>query len=139
MFPPTRIDYANWAKPIKGLFDILNTFPGYREIDLSSFFMVAMPIFAAMLIGDTGYGLIFALPTFIWYDKMVKAAGKEATNLLRIVGIATIVWGVPHRQFLWYNTRKRSLWPVGMSPNRAYPILTPCVKAPVWVWLSPNS
>jgi len=57
--PPTLIKYSKLITPIKGLFDMLSTFPGYREIDLSVFFMIAMPIFAAMLIGDGGYGLLF--------------------------------------------------------------------------------
>jgi V/A-type H+-transporting ATPase subunit I len=92
--PPTLIRYPKWVLPIKGLFDILGTIPGYKEPDLSPFFMIALPIFAAMLIGDAGYGLIFALIPLIKYRKLVAKAGKEKTLLLLTVGIATMVWGI---------------------------------------------
>ena len=92
--PPTLIRYAAWARPIAGLFDILGTFPGYRELDLSSFFMLALPLFAAILIGDAGYGVIFALPGILFYKKMVGAAGKAKTHLLITIGIVTLIYGI---------------------------------------------
>ena len=92
--PPTLIRYPKWARPIKGLFDILGTNPGYREYDLSPFFMIAMPIFAAMLIGDAGYGLIFLLAPAFFYRKLVSKAGKAKTHLIMVIGAATFIWGV---------------------------------------------
>ncbi len=92
--PPTLIRYPRWVRPIKGLFDILGTIPGYKEPDLSPFFMVALPLFAAMLIGDAGYGLIFALIPAIRYRKLVAKAGREKTHLLLSIGIATMIWGM---------------------------------------------
>jgi len=92
--PPTLIQYPRWARPIKGLFDILGTLPGYREMDLSPFFMVALPVFAAMLIGDAGYGLVISLASLIFYRTLVAKAGATKTHLLLIVGVTTLVWGV---------------------------------------------
>ncbi len=92
--PPTLIRYPRWARPMKGLFDVLGTFPGYREYDLSPFFMFALPLFAAMLIGDAGYGLIFVLISVIGYKPLIRKAGKTKTQLIMIVGACTLVWGV---------------------------------------------
>ncbi len=92
--PPTLIRYPGWTRPIKGLFDILGTFPGYKEYDLSGFFMIAFPIFAAMLIGDAGYGLLFLVLPALLYKKLVKAAGKPKTHLLMVIGAVTLIWGV---------------------------------------------
>ncbi len=92
--PPVLIKYPRWASPIKGLFDMLNTFPGYREIDLAAFFMIAMPIFAAMLIGDGGYGLLFLLIGVFMYRKLVGKMGKEGTHLLIVIGALTLIWGI---------------------------------------------
>ena len=83
--PPVLIKYPRWVSPIKGLFDMLNTFPGYREIDLAAFFMIAMPIFAAMLIGDGGYGLLFLLLGIFMYRKLVDKMGKEGDHLLIVI------------------------------------------------------
>lgn len=92
--PPTLTQPPRWAKPIMGLFEILGTVPGYNEFDLSGFFMLALPLFAAMLIGDFCYGVIFTALPLLMYRKMVKAAGKPKTHLILTVGVVTMVWGV---------------------------------------------
>ena len=92
--PPTLIKYPRWVMPIKGLFNMLNTYPGYREIDLAVFFMIAMPVFAAMLTGDGGYGLVFMLPGILFYKKLVRKMGREGTQLLIIFGAAAFIWGI---------------------------------------------
>jgi len=92
--PPTLVRYPRWSGPIKGLFDILGTSPGYREFDVSGFFMIALPIFAAMLIGDAGYGLLFVLLPLVFYRKIVAKAGKVKTHLILVVGAVTVAWGV---------------------------------------------
>ena len=92
--PPTLIRYPRWARPIKGLFDILATLPGYKEFDLSGFFMVALPLFAAMIIGDAGYGLILLGVSLLAYRKLVSFAGKAKIDLLMVVGAVTLVWGI---------------------------------------------
>ena len=92
--PPTLIEYPRWVRPIKALFDMLGTLPGYEEYDLSPFFMIALPLFAAMLIGDAGYGAILAGAGFAFYSKIVRAAGKPSAHLLIIFGLATMLWGI---------------------------------------------
>jgi len=92
--PPTLIKYPRWARPIEALFDILGTTPGYKEFDLSPFFMVAMPLFAAMLIGDAGYGLIFTVVSLLAYGKIRQKAGPPAAQLLLVFGLATAAWGL---------------------------------------------
>ncbi len=91
--PPTKIRYPAWARPICGLFDILGTLPGYDETDLSVFFMVALPVFAAMLIGDGGYGLLFALVPLVFWREMVRVMGRQTSQLVVIFGILTVFWG----------------------------------------------
>jgi V/A-type H+-transporting ATPase subunit I len=92
--PPTLIEYPRWVKPIKALLDMLGTLPGYEEYDLSPFFMIALPLFAAMLIGDAGYGVILASAGVAFYSRIVRAAGKPAAHLLIIFGLATMLWGI---------------------------------------------
>ena len=92
--PPTLIRYPAWARPIKGLFDMLGTLPGYREMDLSPFFMLALPIFTAMLIGDAGYGLLISLAGLLFYKRLVRIAGRPKAQIMVIFGLVTLVWGV---------------------------------------------
>jgi V/A-type H+-transporting ATPase subunit I len=92
--PPTLIRYPSWARPIKGLFDMLGTLPGYREMDLSPFFMLALPVFAAMLIGDAGYGLLISLAGLIFYSRLTRIAGRPKVQIIIIFGLVTLLWGV---------------------------------------------
>ncbi len=91
--PPTLLRLPRWAGPIRGLFEILDTFPGYRELDVSSFFMFALPLFAAMLIGDGGYGIVLTVVPLIFYRSLTKRAGKAKVQLLIVFGLATVAWG----------------------------------------------
>ena len=92
--PPSLVRYPCWARPIEALFKILNTTPGYRESELSPFFMIAMPIFTAMLIGDAGYGAIFILIALLFRGKIKSLAGKPAADLVLVFGLATVIWGL---------------------------------------------
>jgi V/A-type H+/Na+-transporting ATPase subunit I len=91
--PPTLIDYPRWARPMRGLFDLLGTTPGYRETDVSGFFMFALPLFAGMLIGDAGYGLIFLLLPLLFRRRLVPLMGASRATLLMTFGAAALLWG----------------------------------------------
>ncbi|MEJ2679638.1 MAG: hypothetical protein P8174_11275, partial [Gemmatimonadota bacterium] len=91
--PPTLIRYPRWARPIQGLFDMLSMLPGYDEFDLSSVFVVALPIFAGMLIGDAGYGLLFLAVPLVLYRKAIAALGGNNVHLLMMFGAAALAWG----------------------------------------------
>ncbi len=108
--PPTCVRYSWWNRPIKGLFDILGTVPGYRELDLSPFFMIAMPIFAAMLIGDAGYGLLCILACSVFHRKATQFMGKDMTNLVLIFGITTFIWGILSANIFGVQPENLAIW-----------------------------
>ena len=91
--PPTLIRLPRWARPIQGLMKILGLSPGYNEQDVSIGFMIALPIFAAMLFSDAGYGLIMALLPIVFRRKVVAKMGVNVANLMIVIGAASIVWG----------------------------------------------
>ncbi len=92
--PPTLVEYPAWTRPIKGLFDILGTVPGYREFDVSIPFMLALPIFAAMLISDGGYGAVLFLGFLLGYKKFSPSLGADFTKFLIVVGAVSMIWGL---------------------------------------------
>ena len=91
--PPTLIRYHAWTRPVQGLLDMLGTLPGYREIDLSPFFMLALPLFAAMLIGDAGYGLLISLSGLFFRDSLTRMAGRATAQMILVFGLVTLFWG----------------------------------------------
>ena len=92
--PPTLIRPPSWTRPIEGLFSIMGTVAGYREFDVSVPFLIALPIFTAILISDGGYGAIILLALAIGYRPATRILGPRFTQLLMIVGAVTLLWGV---------------------------------------------
>ncbi len=119
--PPTLIRYPWWARPMKGLFQILGTVPGYLEFDVSAAFMIALPILSAILISDTGYGLLYLLLPAVFYRRMKAAGVAELAQLVMVIGACSVVWGVITcsifgYDFSWLLGRQRPFIPVNMEP-----------------------
>lgn len=89
--PPTLVQYKKGVGIIKPLFDILGTVPGYREGDISEWFLMFFTLFFAMIIGDAGYGLIFLLAGIGMHKKSKKLT--TANTLIYVLAIATMIWG----------------------------------------------
>jgi len=92
--PPTLVRPPRWARPIEGLFQMLGTTPGYREFDVSVPFMIALPLFTAILISDGGYGALLFLVPALAYKKVAKKLGEQFTQLLMVVGAISTAWGI---------------------------------------------
>ena len=96
---PTLIENPKWIRPIRVMFSLIGIVPGYREVDISMVFLLFYSLFFAMLVGDTGYGLVFLGLTFLIRKKIGKKAA-DATALLTVLSIATIIWGLLTGSFL---------------------------------------
>lgn len=92
--PPTLVRPPAWARPIEGLFRILGVVPGYREYDVSIPFLIALPLFTAMLIGDGGYGAVLLAAMLLGYRKLARMLGERFVQLLTIVGVVSVIWGL---------------------------------------------
>ncbi len=62
---PTKVKYNKITKLMIPVFDILGTVPGYREYDISFWFLGFFTLFFAMIIGDAGYGCLFMLAALV--------------------------------------------------------------------------
>jgi V/A-type H+-transporting ATPase subunit I len=89
---PTLIKLPKWLKIINPVFQFMGTLPGYREFDVSFWFLLFFSVFFAMLIGDAGYGVIFILATY-WIRKKQPTAPAEPFVLMYVLSATTIVWG----------------------------------------------
>ncbi len=92
---PTLLRNPRWVSIIAPVFKLIEVVPGYRELDISLWFLVFLSIFFGMLIGDAGYGAIFfTLTLFIHLKKGRNLRDKGPFYLLYLFSSATIVWGV---------------------------------------------
>lgn len=91
---PTKLRFNKVSKLIKPVFDILGVLPGYREQDISLWFLLFFVLFFAMIIGDAGYGSLLLIVTIVLMVKSKKKEKKsDAVFLLLVLSIATICWG----------------------------------------------
>ena len=89
--PPTKLKYKGLIRIIQPIYDILGTVPGYREYDISSWFLLFFSIFFAMIIGDAGYGLIFLIAAIVMNVRAKKCS--DTNILLYVLSATTIIYG----------------------------------------------
>jgi len=89
---PTLITIPKLLQISKPLFDFVGITPGYREFDISAWFLIFFSIFFAIIVGDGGYGSIFLIATLIAKKKAAPSA-QVAVNLLLLLSSLTIIWG----------------------------------------------
>ena len=87
--PPSLLRNPKWVERIQPLFKFLDITPGYREADISVWFLMFFTLYVAMIVGDAGYGAIFFLLTLL----ICKKAPKPVVTLLMTLSIGTVVWG----------------------------------------------
>ncbi len=92
---PTLIENPRWIRIVQPVFQLLGTIPGYREVDISFFFLLFFSLFFAMIIGDGGYGVILFSLSLYFAVKEKKRIGvvSDGLILLLVMGFGTIIWG----------------------------------------------
>jgi V/A-type H+-transporting ATPase subunit I len=87
---PVYIKNPKWVKIINPVMSFIDIVPGYKEVDVSIYFLVAFALFFAMLVGDAGYGLVFLLVALLLRKKL----SSQVRVLIYVLSCATILWGV---------------------------------------------
>ncbi|MDR3277022.1 MAG: V-type ATP synthase subunit I [Treponema sp.] len=91
---PTLLRHNKFVSLINPLTDFLEIIPGYREADISGWFLVFFTIFFGMIFGDAGYGAILLLAGLFAVAKTAKKGVPTAFKLLLLLGFSNFVWGV---------------------------------------------
>ncbi len=92
---PTLLRNPKWVGMIKPVLELLGLTPGYRELDVSTPFLIFFGIFFGILIGDAGYGLVYILLTLGLQKKMkLNTEMKTTVSLFYLLGSCAIIWGI---------------------------------------------
>jgi V/A-type H+-transporting ATPase subunit I len=91
---PTKLKNSKFASLIYPLADFLEVVPGYREVDISPWFMLFFCIFFGMIFGDAAYGAIVLIAGLIAVIKTAKKGVPAVVKLLLCLGLSNFVWGV---------------------------------------------
>ncbi len=92
---PTKVRNNRVVNLISPLLEFLGTVPGYREIDISLWFLLFFGIFFAMIFGDAGYGSLLAVISVFSIARTYARGEKPATGLFMILylSLMTVAWG----------------------------------------------
>lgn len=92
---PTLLKNSKIFRLIEPIYSVINVMPGYRELDISPFFLIFFSIFFGLLIGDAGYGAIFFLTALMAHRKWGKhPAAKAMIYLVYVLSGVTMFWGL---------------------------------------------
>lgn len=107
---PTKLKNNRVVRMIDPVMKVLGITPGYREYDISSYFLFFFAIFVAMIIGDGGYGLIL-LGGAVGLHLSGLSQGKKPTivhGLLYTLSLTTVFWGAITGN--WFGSYTLAQW-----------------------------
>ncbi len=92
---PTLIRNSAWVSIIRPVFKLLEIIPGYRELDISPLFLLALSLFFGMIIGDAGYGAVYFSLTLFLHKKFArKINDSRIFFLFYLFSACAILWGL---------------------------------------------
>ncbi|RJO65555.1 MAG: hypothetical protein C4540_00820 [Candidatus Omnitrophota bacterium] len=112
---PTLIRNPRWVSVISPMFKLIEVIPGYRELDISLWFLLFFSVFFGMLIGDAGIGVIFLLLTFYAQRRWARRLkSQSAFALFYLLSACAVIWGALTGTFFgqeWLLGRVKPLMP----------------------------
>ena len=92
---PTKVENPRAIRITEPIFQFMDTLPGYKEHDISFWFLIFFTLFFAMIIGDAGYGLLLSLLSLgsILVTKIKTERVPDVLILFTTLGLGTLFWG----------------------------------------------
>ena len=106
--PPTLVRNKKSIRIIAPVFEFLGTVPGYREYDISPYFLAYFSVFFAMIIGDGGYGVLFLMGALALAFMGRKKGLADAVKLLFLLSLSTVAWGAVTGN--WFGSKALAAW-----------------------------
>ncbi len=131
---PTKLKNNKFVSLIYPVSDFLGTVPGYREYDISGWFLLFFCVFFGIIFGDGGYGLLMVIAA-IFADIGAVAKKKKippAYNLLLLLGFFTMAWGTVTCTWFGLSTDLLPNWLTSLSLqpiSNAYAAISPDKEA----------
>lgn len=93
---PTKLKNNPFVNLISPLLDFLGTVPGYRELDISLWFLLFFGVFFAMIFGDGGYGGILVAISVAGIFVKLRKGERPPVGLYMFLylGLMTVAWGL---------------------------------------------
>ncbi len=108
---PTSLQMPKHLEMAKVVLDFIGILPGYNEVDISVAVMIFLSIFCGMLVGDAGYGVLFA-GLSLWGILHFHKKGKEdpaakaflpPLKLFLFMSLCIFAWGALTGNWLGFS------------------------------------
>jgi V/A-type H+-transporting ATPase subunit I len=103
---PTKLKNNRFVNLLTPITDFLGIVPGYREVDISLWFLIFFCIFFGMLFGDAAYGLILSFTAIFGIIATAKKGVPQALKVLLLLGAFNTAWGVLTCSWFGVDTEK---------------------------------
>ena len=120
--PPVVLDNPALAKPFELLVKAINR-PAYWEIDPTIAILLTFPLMFGFMIGDLGYGLLYAGIGYLIVSRVDNDALKSLGGLAIWAGVFTAIFGVLYGEIFGLHGLGDVVWgghpPIhkGLQPN----------------------
>ncbi|MDR1787994.1 MAG: V-type ATP synthase subunit I [Treponema sp.] len=91
---PTKLKHNRFVRLLNPLTGFLEVTPGYREVDISLWFLIFFTIFFGMIFGDAGYGLLILLGSIAGLCKTARKGPPLILKLAALLGFSNFLWGL---------------------------------------------
>jgi V/A-type H+-transporting ATPase subunit I len=126
---PTKLKNSKLVRLIYPLTGFLEISPGYREVDISGWFLMYFTLFFGMIFGDAGYGAILLVVALIGIAKTAKKGTPPALGFLLLLSCSNFLWGLLSGAWFGFDM---SLVPQFLQ-NLSLPLIAGTSSEPGWL------
>jgi len=116
--PPVVQNNPWFVKPFEVLVQAINR-PNYHEIDPTIVLFFTFPLFFGFMIGDVGYGVVYALVGYALYSRFDSEAIASLGFVAMVAGAATVVFGLLYGEFFGVFLPYEPVLSRGLEPSLA--------------------
>ncbi|MCL2320130.1 MAG: V-type ATP synthase subunit I, partial [Treponema sp.] len=90
---PTKLRNIPPVRLLSPLTEFLDLLPGYREVDISPWFLLFFTIYFGMIFGDAAYGMLLLIAAVIGMVKTAKKGIPLGLWTLLLLSVSNVIWG----------------------------------------------
>jgi V/A-type H+-transporting ATPase subunit I len=91
---PTKLKNSKLVSVIYPLIEFLDLSPGYRETDISGWFLLFFTLFFGMIFGDAGYGAVLLAISLVCIGRTAKKGVPPIFGFLLLMSCSNFLWGL---------------------------------------------
>ena len=126
---PTKLKNNKITELIYPLTGFLEMSPGYRETDISGWFLLFFTLFFGMIFGDAAYGTILFLVSLLCIVKTSKKGTPLIFKFLLLMSVSNLLWGLLTCSWFGFDTAKVPQ----VLQNISLPLIVNTSESPGWL------